>query len=287
MLQKKNFSAGSVSAVVRSFSLPINWLLQLFELRLTLYRPASLHRQYLSCDPIRHWYPQVEDCQIKDLSFLLSLFLGERTTGSYVEVGAFDGISFSNTYGLAERGWSGVMIEPVPEFAARCRDVHRNHPGVRVVNVAVGAMDGETLVINLAGPLSSGSLSLVEEYRNIDWARGELTSGKVKVPSMRLDTVLKDADVPEGFDLLVVDVEGFEAQVFSGFDLSRWMPKMMIVELADTHPDLLAQRASDHALLQRLLSKGYGVVYKDGINTIFVRHDVLDYTYASPPGHEI
>jgi serine/threonine protein kinase len=39
----------------------------------------------------------------------------------------------------------------------------------------------------------------------------------------------------------VVDVEGHETEVFEGFSLDHWMPQMIILELADFHPDLPSQ----------------------------------------------
>jgi hypothetical protein len=50
---------------------------------------------------------------------------------------------------------------------------------------------------------------------------------------------LERAGAPVGFDLLVIDVEGAERQVFAGFDLEKWMPKTLLVELEDEHPDFL------------------------------------------------
>ena len=40
--------------------------------------------------------------------------------GTFVEVGAFDGWSYSHTVCLAQLGWRGLYIEPVPEHAALC-----------------------------------------------------------------------------------------------------------------------------------------------------------------------
>jgi hypothetical protein len=50
---------------------------------------------------------------------------------------------------------------------------------------------------------------------------------------------LERAGAPVGFDLLVIDVEGAERQVFASFDLEKWMPKTLLVELEDEHPDFL------------------------------------------------
>ena len=41
--------------------------------------------------------------------------------GFYVDIGAFDGIHFSNTYTFEQIGWRGICVEPNPEIFAICR----------------------------------------------------------------------------------------------------------------------------------------------------------------------
>src|ERR671923_2099072 len=63
----------------------------------------------------------VDSCQIPNLGFLLDFFFGDVAVGTFVEVGAFDGYTYSNTWGLAAAGWRGFYIEPVASHAAQCR----------------------------------------------------------------------------------------------------------------------------------------------------------------------
>ena len=220
------------------------------------------------------WYPGQPTCQIPGLSALYSRFLGDRTDGVFVEVGAYDGVFVSNTWGLAERGWTGLMVEPVPTNAEACRRNHAGHPRVRVVETAVGAEDDATVTLQLAGTLTTANTDAFEEYKSIEWAKGSLSEETVEVPSTTLDTLLATTGTEPGFDVLVVDVEGYEATVFSRFDLPRWRPKMLIVELIDTHPDLSLLATSDARLSRSIQETGYAIVFKDHINTVFVRSDV-------------
>lgn len=62
------------------------------------------------CDRCRRRYPMAATCQIpffNSLSDLYTFVFGYRTDGLFVEVGAYDGESFSNTSGLADIGWKG------------------------------------------------------------------------------------------------------------------------------------------------------------------------------------
>lgn len=43
--------------------------------------------------------------------------------GTYVELGAMDGVRYSNTYMFAKKyGWKGWLFEPVPEMYASLKD---------------------------------------------------------------------------------------------------------------------------------------------------------------------
>lgn len=62
-------------------------------------------------------------------------------TGFFVEFGAWDGRHLSNTRLLAERGWSGILVEAE---AARFRELERNVPRERVTPVhATVALNGD------------------------------------------------------------------------------------------------------------------------------------------------
>jgi FkbM family methyltransferase len=217
-----------------------------------------------------HQYPQQPSCQIPDLWFLFETYFGKRSQGIFVEVGAYDGVSFSNTWGLAEAGWAGWLVEPVPTFAQACRHHHAGHPNVEVVEIAIGAEDDAQIQLKLAGTLTTSNVELFDAYKKIEWAESELTETIVSVRSLTLNSFLVEKMIPSHFDLLVVDVEGMEASVFAGFDVSRWQPKMLIVELCDNHPDLQRIAKTDRSLYINILESGYRVVYKDSINTVFV-----------------
>src|SRR5258706_11075345 len=64
-----------------------------------------------------------------DLDRKLAKYLDYRS-GTFIEVGANDGLNQSNTYWFERfRSWHGVLIEAVPEKAEECR---RNRPRAQV-----------------------------------------------------------------------------------------------------------------------------------------------------------
>ncbi len=225
------------------------------------------------------FYEVPMSCQVPNLAFMLEFFLGRRTDGEFVEVGAYDGYLASNTWGLARAGWKGLYIEPVPEHADMCRKNHAKHRNVEVVNVAVGSDDGETDIM-VAGPLSTIDSAQAAEAVDIGLLTQRELSNRIRVPIRRLDALLSEHGANQGFDLLVVDVEGAEEQVFEGFDVAEWQPAMLIVELTDLRPDKAYARAAAARVGNSILSCGYTTVFKDAGNTVFVRNDRLHVAYG-------
>ena len=116
----------------------------------------------------------------------------------------------------------------------------------------------------------------MERYQEIDWAQ-HISFSETVCDQMRLDTLMEKIEVPKEFDVLVVDVEGKEAEVFKTFELDEWKPKMLIVELEDGHHSFQKYESlikEIKELREYIKSKGYVEVFRDYINTVFVREEL-------------
>lgn len=223
------------------------------------------------------FYRPPANCQVPNLGGKWEALFGRRTSGVFVEVGGYDGESFSNTSCLADVGWSGLYIEPIAEFAQRCRLRHVKNPDVRVLERAVSDASGE-IDIHVGDTLTTIVGEQVLDYEKIDWAKGLHRGETRRVPMERLDIILEREGIDPGFDVLVIDVEGAEPQVMAGFDVGRWRPKVILVELEDDHPDFRTnQRVVEGvmAVRKRIEEADYAPYFKDAINTLYVRRDIL------------
>ena len=55
--------------------------------------------------------------------------LKDQPVGRLLDIGAFDGKTFSNSLALFEKGWSGVVVEPNPESLVALIKLHgKNRP---------------------------------------------------------------------------------------------------------------------------------------------------------------
>jgi FkbM family methyltransferase len=156
------------------------------------------------------------------------------TRGLFVEVGAFEPFLLSQTAALEQRGWHGLLIEPVPAQAAMLR-AHRR---AQVVEVACGPPEqhGTTMRLAVAGALS-----------NMRQERSEAPTIDVHV--VTLDSVLREAGVTS-IDFLSIDVEGLEIDVLRGF--AQYQPRLILLEdFAENSTKHRFMRANDYKRAQR------------------------------------
>ncbi|MEJ2378729.1 MAG: FkbM family methyltransferase [Pseudolabrys sp.] len=186
---------------------------------------------------------------------LIAGFFKDRK-GYFVEVGANEPRARSQTFHLEQAGWTGVLIEPQSQLAARLRAERK----AKVFAVACSSPEnaGKTLPLHVAGPLSS-----LDRARMAPGASPETV---IEVPVRTLDSVLEEAGTPAGFDFLSIDVEGHEIEVLRGFDIARWRPRLILLE--DHVGDL-----SKHRYLK---AAGYRIVRRYENNGWYVPRDARD-----------
>lgn len=212
-----------------------------------------------------------ETCQIgkEVLQFVYQRFFKWKTDGYFVEVGAYDGITTSNTWGLAKAGWNGLYIEASPDTANVCKETHKMHKNIIVESCAVSNFEGVTKYY-YGGDVGAITMNKVNRAWRLD------PNHNTTVPVYTLNTILKKYDWPKKYDLLVVDVEESEYDVLEVYNIYEWEPRVAIIETHEgEHPqsvyftdgiNLLAEKVSDY-----FISAGYTKIYYDKINTIYAK----------------
>lgn len=199
-------------------------------------------------------------------ALLLQIF---KKPGYYVELGAVDGVHYSNTYSLELNGWTGLLIEAHPDHFAK---LAKNRPNSISIHAAVA--DREGIIPFYATP--RGSLSTFDKDQRDYFIknRSEVTADSYtehQVRAASTTTLLDEARAPKIIDIMSIDIEGAELPALMGLDFEAYDVRVLIIEkdLARSKQDIEMQIES------LLISKGYHVARRIGANDFWVKDKVL------------
>jgi len=154
--------------------------------------------------------------------------------GFFVEVGANDGYSQSNTYYFEKwLGWSGILIEGIPELYQACKQERTRSVVLNCALVPFGFPDKTVKMhysnlMSLVGGARKGA-HFDREWIELGCRDQDINTYEVDVPVKTLAGVLLENGI-KSVDLLSVDVEGFELGVLQGLDFQSCRPKFILVE---------------------------------------------------------
>lgn len=194
---------------------------------------------------------------LSGLDTRLERYLDVSTPGFFVELGANDGFSQSNSWFLEkEFGWRGVLIEPSPaEFV---RLVQQRSEENHFFCAACVGFDHQEEFVRMR---YSGLMTVTDSETDLpDGTKSHTESGRQFLPdgvqpfdfaalARTLQSILDESNAPLRIDLLSLDVEGYELAVLQGIDHDRTRFSHMVVE-----------SRSPAVLESYLHSRGYEIV---------------------------
>ena len=181
--------------------------------------------------------------------------LGGQETGTYVDVGACHPTECSTTWNLYTRGWSGLLVEPLPQH---WYPLLRDRPRDRLCPLAVLDRKGWAM-LRVAGTVSSV---------RPDWDIAALA--EIAVETDTLAAVVRAYLPGRQVDFLSIDAEGSEAMVLAGTDWSWLRPEVILIEYRSYHADRPGEDESA-AWEPAVLAQGYRLHWQDDLNRIYVR----------------
>jgi len=164
--------------------------------------------------------------------WLVETVLPGLRSGLFVDIGAHDGVTFSNTLYLERQlGWTGLAVEPIPEVFER---LQRNRSCL-VINMCVGPRAGKAAFQVVSG-YSEMLSGLMDEYdeRHICRIQSEIEThgggtSEIEVVCCTLNQLLELHGI-DRVDYLCIDVEGAEYSILNTFDFSRCQISVISVE---------------------------------------------------------
>ena len=177
-----------------------------------------------------------------------------KENGVFFEAGANDGMNQSNTYFLEKnRGWRGVLVEPIPQRFVMCRD--RRGAVSKCVWAALvppnWALPFVELIYCDLMSVTRSELTEVDQLAHVSDGIQFLGAGEqphlFHAPARTVSSILEEAGIFH-IDLFSLDTEGFECAVLAGLDLTRFNVETFCIECRDLDA------------VSAALGKGYEVV---------------------------
>jgi len=148
------------------------------------------------------------------------LISGAKKGGFFVEFGACDGVTASNTKNLEDHfNWSGILAEPGRVWH---KDLQENR-SCAIDFRCVSSETGSELEFFEAKSANVSSLDRRHEFI------GEINSS-YKVQTVSLLDLLRDLDAPTYIDFMSIDCEGHEHDVLKAFDFDAYRFGFICVE---------------------------------------------------------
>jgi FkbM family methyltransferase len=203
--------------------------------------------------------------QIGEDEFLDNHVFGGMNGGTFVDIGAHDGVTFSNTYFFEKkRGWNGVCVEPIPEMFAKLKE-SRN---AVAINACISNKKGKQKFLQVTGAGNAEMFSgILEKYdkRHLERVKKEIKERKGKskiitVPTLLISEILAEQNITH-VDYFNIDTEGGELEILKTIDFSACQIDCFTVE------DLYG----DKRLHQFMKKNGYVLAKKLDVDLVFVR----------------
>lgn len=193
--------------------------------------------------------------------------------GLVIDVGAYDGVTFSNSRRLIEMGWSAVLIEPAPDAIARLEALYTGNDRVTIVRAALAQARGETRLLTGVGPAGHEGLltTTVESEAERAAARHGVVFAETPCRTMTWSAIF--AQFGHGAHFISIDTEGTSIDRLLELDLDA-LPEL---RLLCVERDFLANNEPCPAAHARAVSftadHFFALVHETAENLLFERCD--------------
>lgn len=152
----------------------------------------------------------------------------EGRIGSFLDIGAFDGSTYSNTAGLVELGWNGVLVEPSPPAFCWLMKRYMDNPRLQLVNAAVvpSAQAGEIVHFHVNTPnafeadaMSSFKAEHIRKFKDHPFR-------EIRIAGISWGQLLEG--VGHRHDFVNIDVEGLNWELLEEMPFD---PQMVCIEM--------------------------------------------------------
>ena len=205
----------------------------------------KIYIEFLEYLAAQKMFSRAQLCQ----DLFVSFFTEEKKNGFFVEFGATDGITLSNTY-LFEQycNWTGILAEPLPIWH---NDLIKNRKCIIDKRCVFSESNLEKKFVNTyESPELSGLEDELKDYSSLDIDFNAETRKKkeiITVKTVSLEDLLKEHQAPSKIDYLSIDTEGSEFTILKNFNFKLYEISIITIE----HNFIDDQRNNIKSLLEK------------------------------------
>jgi FkbM family methyltransferase len=249
------------------------------KLRAIFRRSSAARYLYARSFALRYWaasraghsFAQAgEDLILENLLHRVSFF---------IDIGAHDGISGSNTFYFALRGARGICFEPVHWTFQKLQSLYALNWRVKCWNVAISDRSGVGEIV------SADFLSYISDTMDQGHLRAHppLETKAETIQLLTFSEALAGLNVPQTIDLLSIDVEGHELNVLRSIPFDQYRFRAIVLETHLEENGNLKWRHRDLDAIELLLSAaGYHPSSSTWVNSIYLSDRPLPDSRTEP-----
>ena len=196
----------------------------------------------------------------------------------FIIVGAMDGVNHDNTfkYAFKNKHWKGLLIEPMGDYFEKLKQNYEHRENLIFENVAISDSEGYEYMFRIpsklieSGEVPSWSDGISTFYPEKNVMREEhLISKAVKEPVLctTFENISNKHSI-EKIDVLQIDVEGCDSNVFWQIWNLNYRPKLIIIEIENM------QSEEKNNIEEILKNNSYDLSY-NGDNLIAAKENLL------------
>ncbi len=180
----------------------------------------------------------------------------------YIDAGSSHPVNLNNSYLLYRRGYRGICIDPEPGLEQLYRQLR---PEDRFIDSAVAPGEEREIEFTFFAEsmINSANPEVAQSYKDF----GFEVRGKKTVPAVNLAEIAELLPSDSSIALLL-DLEGFEAEVLAKLDYNRFRPVMICAEVVQYYADRRPFVPDDIAKIME--ANGYTCVADTFINQIYI-----------------
>ena len=158
--------------------------------------------------------------------------------GTLLDCGANNGIIFSNSRALVEKGWSAALVEPCSITFTELMINNAHYKNTWCRNVAIGTFNGHADFYESGSLINGHDYSLVSTLKVSETQRWKTVKEpgqtvvdykKTKVHVVDWKTFLRSSPYKQ-FDFITIDIEGMELEVLRQMDIKELGCKLICIE---------------------------------------------------------